>query len=669
VAQLFQVLLEWVQAHPLSAGLVVFAVAMAESLAVIGIIVPGVVIMFGIGALVATGAIEFWHAVGWAVAGAVAGDGLSFWLGRRFRHRVRELWPFHGHPRSLQQGVDFFNRYGGKSVALGRFVGPVRAIIPLVAGMLGMPPARFFVANLVSALAWAPAYLVPGMVFGASLELASQVAFRLVILLVLLAALAWLVVWLVHHIFRIVQPLAADWLRFVLDWSALHPEFGEIGRALADPNHPESRGLAIFASLLMLAMILAVALTGALLGTGWPSPLDHTLFEAVSSLRNPLADHFMLYLSRLGDASVAVPLILGVYLYLAVQRHWRAANYWLAAAGFAMLASVALKYALRIPRPDAGIEGLSPYAFPSTHAMRATVLYGFLAVMIARGLSAPRRWIPYSVAAILAVAVAASRVYLGAHWLSDVLASLILGLAWIAALGIAYHRHTRVESHWRGLALGSLALLVLAFSLQTWRCQEKDLARYTPEQATRTLAMADWWDGGWRSQPTLRQDTRGLNRHPLDFQYAGGLDVLAAQLELAGWRKATPVNWKSLLKLLSPSLPLQALPVLPQVHQGRHESLAMVKDLTPDRRVVIRLWDSNLRLDPGHAPLWIGNASIQARVERLGMIAYPVTTSSFDQALEALQNALVGLPTSRPDPDRQLVLARAPASMQPKRED
>ncbi|MES9896122.1 MAG: VTT domain-containing protein, partial [Candidatus Thiodiazotropha endolucinida] len=96
--------------------------------------------------------------------------------------RLRGFWPFNRHPATLQRGITFFQRYGGKSVALGRFFGPVRAIIPLVAGMLGMPPLRFLAANILSALVWAPAYLLPGIVFGASLELASEVAFRLVAL-------------------------------------------------------------------------------------------------------------------------------------------------------------------------------------------------------------------------------------------------------------------------------------------------------------------------------------------------------------------------------------------------------------------------------------------------------------------------------------------------------
>jgi membrane protein DedA with SNARE-associated domain len=127
---LFYQLLDWVAQNPLWSGVVIFLVAMSESLAIVGLIVPGVIIMFGIGALIAAGAIEFWSAMAWAVAGAVVGDGLSFWLGRHYRDRLTAMWPFSRYPSSLEQGVAFFNKYGGKSVAFGRFFGPVRAVIP-----------------------------------------------------------------------------------------------------------------------------------------------------------------------------------------------------------------------------------------------------------------------------------------------------------------------------------------------------------------------------------------------------------------------------------------------------------------------------------------------------------------------------------------------------------
>jgi membrane-associated phospholipid phosphatase len=368
----------------------------------------------------------------------------------------------------------------------------------------------------------------------------------------------------------------------------------------------------------------------------------------------------MVSLSRFGDAAVVVPLTGGVLLYLALQRHWRTINYWLAAAGFGMLSSVLLKYSLRIPRPDSGIQGLSPYAFPSTHAMRATVLYGFLAVMIARALPARWRWLPYSVAGILMAMVSISRVYLGVHWLSDVLASLALGLAWIAALGVAYHRHTAVETHWRGLAAGAVGLLVVAFGWQTWRAQTSDLAQYTPRRPFVAMRETQWWDQGWAELPAVRQDTRGLDTDPLDLQYAGPLPGLSRRLRPQGWRRVPALGWRDLLALLSPSLPLARLPVLPQVHQGRHERLALVKDLSPERRVVIRLWRSDRTLEPGLTPLWVGNASFQQRAELFSLVGYAVTGPDFHGAFEQLRAALSegGLILRQPSTSRDLLLAR-----------
>ncbi len=134
MGEYLQLVIDWVAQHSLWAGWLVFLVAFAESVAILGLLVPGVVLMFGFGALIANGALTFWPVFGWAVAGAVAGDSLSFWLGHRYQTHLYQLWPFRRHPRSLQQGVHFFERYGGQSVAFGRFFGPVRAVIPLGGG-------------------------------------------------------------------------------------------------------------------------------------------------------------------------------------------------------------------------------------------------------------------------------------------------------------------------------------------------------------------------------------------------------------------------------------------------------------------------------------------------------------------------------------------------------
>ena len=162
----FTELLSLIEQNPGYAGGIVFAMALAESLAIIGVFIPGVVVLFGVGALIGAGVLDFWAMCLWAIAGAVIGDGLSYWLGHHFEYLTDRWRWFRLHPDHLRRGVTFFEKYGDLSVALGRFFGPIRAVVPLVAGLMHMPPKRFYIANVLSALAWAPAYLTPGMLFG-----------------------------------------------------------------------------------------------------------------------------------------------------------------------------------------------------------------------------------------------------------------------------------------------------------------------------------------------------------------------------------------------------------------------------------------------------------------------------------------------------------------------
>lgn len=187
-------LLDWVSAHAAWAGPLVFLVALTESLALVGLIMPGAFLMFGFGALIGSGQLDYWPIVLWAIAGAIVGDGLSYLLGRWFGPRIW-AWPlFRRHSQLLQRSVDFFQRHGGKSIVFGRFVGPLRPVMPMVAGMMGMPASRFLLINCLSGIVWAPAYLLPGQVLVASVSLAATVASRLSLLILLVLALLWLMV-------------------------------------------------------------------------------------------------------------------------------------------------------------------------------------------------------------------------------------------------------------------------------------------------------------------------------------------------------------------------------------------------------------------------------------------------------------------------------------------
>lgn len=642
MADLLNQLLDWVSTHTLWAGIAVFLVAFSESVAIIGLLVPGVVMMFGFGALIATGALAFWPVFWFAVAGAIAGDGLSYWLGRHYQGQLREVWPFRNHPRTLLHGIAFFQKYGGKSVAIGRFFGPVRAVIPLVAGMLGMKPWRFLIANLLSALVWAPAYLLPGIVFGASLELAAEVAFRLVAILLLVAGLIWFSYALARMLFRLVQPHATRIILGIMDWGNRYPRLSDVVNALGDPDHPEVRGLGMLATFLLLGTLLFGLLAAAVLeGTIFTQP-DHLLFNALQSIRNPWSDDLLIQITHLADSATILLVGLAVGLFLLRERHHLALYHWLAAIAFGLLSPILLKYALQIPRPYA-VEGLGPWAFPSAHVLRATVIYGFLAILIARSLPLGQRWLPYSLTTVLVAGVAFSRLYLGVHWLSDVLGSLLLGLAWTSGLGLAYYRHTTEEKHWAKLGASALLALLIGISAINLLSEGAEAERFHPRQQAQLLSLSDWQSGKITWLPGYREDTRERSKHPLHLQYAGDPARLAEQLKSRGWSPTEMLGWHNLLHLLSPSLPLQDLPVLPQVHDGKHEEFSLVKDLSPDSRLVLRLWATPLRLEPEGDQLWLGNISKQSKTTLLKLLTFAETNEDFTTPFQLFQQTLAPL--------------------------
>ena len=633
LADVFNALLEWIQQNPHWSYLGVFLISAGESLALVGLFLPGVAIMFGIGALVAAGALELWPTLGAAAAGAVLGDGVSFWLGRHFHQHLRVMWPFSRYPALMNRGVDFFYKHGGKSVVLARFLGPVRPILPTVAGMLDMPPRKFFLVNVLSALLWAPAYTLPGVVFGASVGLASQVAGRLAVLLLIVVALVWFTVWLVGLLFRYLQPRAGFLLARALDWGNSHPLLQPLTSALLDPTHPEARGLAA----LVLVLAVASLLTTWLLG-GWLAGLDQFLLEALRELRSPIADEVMRFITGLGDTWLLLTVLAAGSAWLWLRGRRNAALHWLGLTTATAVLTYLLKLVVAAQRPTPLYAGLSAYSFPSTHTTLSIAVYGFLAVLIARELTAPRRWAPYVGAALVVIPIAFSRLYLGAHWLSDVLGGLALGLAALALFGIAYRRHPAQSLGWRSLLLICVMTLI---GTGIWRDHIAASIPYDAPRAAVSLGTMQWWETEWRSLPAQRQDLNAAARQALNLQYAGDVADLRAALTAAGWHPPTPFSLSSALQWLAPQPDAELLPILPQVHAGEHDVLRLERRSADRRQLyLVRLWPGDLQLRETAAPVWVGSVGELETHRQLRLFTYLTNRTASDQALRTLRDDL-----------------------------
>jgi membrane protein DedA with SNARE-associated domain len=155
--------LAFVRAHQAWAAPLVFLLAFAESLAVVSLLVPATAILFGISGLLGASGIPFWPCWAAAALGAILGDCVSYWVGLHFKDRLAHVWPLTRVPDLLPRGRAFFARWGVAGVFLGRFFGPLRAAVPLVAGACAMPMLPFQLANVASALVWATGILSPGL--------------------------------------------------------------------------------------------------------------------------------------------------------------------------------------------------------------------------------------------------------------------------------------------------------------------------------------------------------------------------------------------------------------------------------------------------------------------------------------------------------------------------
>jgi membrane protein DedA with SNARE-associated domain len=157
-----QHVIAYVQANRLWAAPIVFGLAFGESLAFISLLIPATIALVGIGALIGASGIDFLPIFIAGALGAACGDWLSYWIGWKFHTSLTRTWPFTRHPDIIPRGHAFVERWGIYAVFIGRFFGPLRASVPLAAGILEMPWWPFQIANFTSAFVWSGVLLGPG---------------------------------------------------------------------------------------------------------------------------------------------------------------------------------------------------------------------------------------------------------------------------------------------------------------------------------------------------------------------------------------------------------------------------------------------------------------------------------------------------------------------------
>lgn len=597
--------LQWIGDHPTWSGIAVFLISLSESLAIVGLVVPGVVMMTAIGGMMGAGILPFWETLAWAVLGAVAGDGISYWLGYHFHAHLRDFWPFNRYPQLLARGETFFKKHGGKSIILGRFIGPVRPMIPVIAGMMDMKPRTFLFFNIVSAIAWAPLYSLPGILIGASLgTLSPHVASRVGLFILLFLLFLWilysfvlkLITWIVHIISLSLQHA---WQK----WQASH-RFIWLHKSLATAQGTEEGQLGTFLLFIISLSIFIWSLFSVIHSNGiteWNEPV----YQALRALYDDQVVKVSILITNLGDQYVLAPVLAVVALWLLWQRRFTAFLVWCGTTGFGILTGAILKKLIDSERPEGLMVFNTEHSFPSGHVLASTLTYGLAAAIIHHSLPPNRRWIPWTIAIPLIFLISFSRLYLGLHWFSDIVGSLSLALVFLSLGIFMYRRFEQDRTPVKMILIPgfiSLCIMVTGYSIYTYPKMRYELTR---EWKTETLDPNQWWQEKDLSNFLYRNGAFKKQATIFDVQWLGSLDSIQAFLEQQDWKKLPKFSYQTSLMVLSDTPSPENLPVLPKFHRDRLPVLIVEKPLPNNDRLLLQLWQSDY-VTPEGKPLWLG---------------------------------------------------------------
>ncbi len=424
----------------------VFLLPALEASAFLGFVFPGEIAVILGGVVASQGRAPLWAFMLAAVSGALIGDSTGYMIGRRWgthllHGTVGRLPIIREHlDKHLESAEAYVRRRQGSAVFFGRFTAALRVLVPGLAGMSKVHYPSFLAYNVAGGIVWGSGFTILGYLAGASYKQVEKIAGRVGLLLLALIVVGLMVSRLLPRLAERSRRLQALGERLAatpaLAWvQTRFPGQVRWARHRLDPSTPQGFWLTFALTVAALSVWAFAGLTQDVVGHDELALVDPHFETWVVAHRTAWLSSAMQIITWLGSAAVIVPLMLmAVVVFVARLRDWGSAFLLLVAvAGAASLYEI-VKLAVGQSRPPATfwIGHYGGAAFPSGHATQAVAFYGMLAVLLSAGRSLRAQALLLTGAALVAIAVGASRIYLGAHWLTDVLAGYALGAAWVA---------------------------------------------------------------------------------------------------------------------------------------------------------------------------------------------------------------------------------------------
>lgn len=640
----------------------VLLVSSFESLAFVGTVLPGAMVVVLAGFLSARGYLDFGDLIWFVAIGAMLGDGVSYYLGTRgtkFFRAENKLLKF----SHLERGELFFKKHGNKSIFFGRFIGPLRPIVPFVAGLSKMNKRSFLFWDATSAFLWATAHLLLGFFFGGALYTIEVWSSRAGIFI--LAIVASLV------IVRVLVKNAPPFFAFILSIFRSTQE-----AIVANPdvqhfvkNHPvlfrfmarrvnRKRFSGLPFTLLFIAfayvLFLFLGIIEDVIVTDVVVAADTRVANLLFAFRNAELVKIFTWITLLANWQIVASsvVLLSLVLWLRKNKVY-VLPLWITVAGSGFFNSLG-KLAFHRPRPGVALYIEHSFSFPSGHATMAVAFYGFVVYVLFRQI---KKW-KYKINAfffglVLILAIGLSRLYLGVHFLSDVWGGYLLGALWLL-IGITsseWLQHRKPLPSFTPTLKIKIAVFVIilaevifyvhfALYYHPWRAQQE-----MPSE----IFIVDVPDIFGDTQVSRFTETFiGERQEPLSFIVIARNDrLLVDAMQKAGWYPADPATVASVAKLAKFAIlneNYSTAPMTPSFWNAKVHDFGFEKPTDTQsvrERHHARFWRTQFEMEDGNR-VYVGTASQDIGIKWL--ITHTIK-SDIDTERELLFSDLVSAKT------------------------